>query len=102
METFPIYLPFVRGIHRWLVSSPQKGQGRGALMYSLNCAWTNGWVNNRDAGELRRHHAHYDDTVIMRDESRNCRYIFVGSALQTNTGIVQYDDNGPFYYQWTQ
>ena len=26
--------------------------------------WINGWVNNRDAGDLRRHHAHYDVTVM--------------------------------------
>ena len=30
--------------HRW--NSPHKGQWRGALMLSLICAWTNGWVNN--------------------------------------------------------
>ena len=24
------------------------------------CVWTNGWVNNRDAGDLRRHGGHYD------------------------------------------
>ena len=28
-------------------------------MFSLICAWTNGWANNRDAGNLRRHRAHY-------------------------------------------
>ena len=27
-------------------------------------AWINGWVNNRDAGVLRRHRAHYDVTVM--------------------------------------
>ena len=26
------------------------------------CAWTNGWVNNRDASDLRRHCTHYDVT----------------------------------------
>ena len=57
------YCPFVRGIHRWPVNSPHKGQWRGALMFSI-CAWTNAWVNNRDAGDLRRHRAHYDVTVI--------------------------------------
>ena len=31
---------------------------------SLICAWTNGWVNNRDACDLRRHRAHYDVTVM--------------------------------------
>ena len=34
--------PFVRGIHRWLMSSPHKDRWRGALMYALICAWTNG------------------------------------------------------------
>ena len=29
------------------------------------CAWTNGGANNRDAGDLRRHRAHYDVTVVQ-------------------------------------
>ena len=28
------------------------------------CAWINDWVNIREAGDLRRHRAHYDDTVM--------------------------------------
>ena len=46
------------------VNSPQKGQRRGALMFSLICVWINGWVNNREAGDLRRHRAHYDVIVM--------------------------------------
>ena len=61
---FPRYWLFVRGIHRWPVNSPHKGQWRGALIFSLICAWINGWVNNREAGDLRRHRAHYDVTVM--------------------------------------
>ena len=34
-------------------------------MFSLICAWINGWVNNHKAGDLRRHHAHYDITVMF-------------------------------------
>ena len=64
METFPRYMPFVRGIHRSHVNSPHKGQRRGALMFSLICAWINGWVNNRDTGDLRHHRTHYDATVM--------------------------------------
>ena len=60
----PRYWPFVRGIHRSPVGSPHKGQRRGALMFSLICAWLNGWVNNREAGDLRRHCAH-NDVIIM-------------------------------------
>ena len=53
------------GIHRSLVNSPHKSQRRRALVFSLICAWTNGWVNNRDAGYLRRHRAHYDAIVMF-------------------------------------
>ena len=60
---FPIYWPFVRGIHYSPVNSPHKCQWRGALMFSLISAWINGWVNNREARDLRRHRTHYDVTV---------------------------------------
>ena len=61
---FPRYRPFVRGIHRSPVNSPHKGQWRGALMSSLICVWIDGWVNNREAGDLRRYRAHYDVIVM--------------------------------------
>ena len=61
---FPRYCPFVRGIHRSPVNSPHKGQWRGALMLALICARIDGWVNNREAGDLKRHCAHYDVTVM--------------------------------------
>ena len=50
--------------HRSPVNSPHKGQWRGALMSSLICVWINGWVNNREAADLRRHRAHYDVIVM--------------------------------------
>ena len=65
MGTFPYYWHFVRRIPRPLVNSPHKGQWRGALMFSLICAWINGWVNNGEAGNLRRHRAHYG-VIVMR------------------------------------
>ena len=61
---FPHYWLFGRGIHRWLVNSPHKGQWRRALKFSLIYAWMKGWINNRGAGDLRRHRAHYDVTVM--------------------------------------
>ena len=63
------YWPFVHVIHQPPVNSPHKGQWRGALMFSLICAWTNGWVNNPDIGNLRHHCTHYDITVMSNDES---------------------------------
>ena len=46
------------------VKSPHNSQWRGALMFSLICAWISGWVNNLKAGDLRRHRAHHDVTVM--------------------------------------
>ena len=66
---FPCYWTFVRGIHRSPVNSPHKGQWRGPLMFSLTYAWINGWVNNHEAGHLRRHRAHYDVIVMASEES---------------------------------
>ena len=43
---------------------------------SLFCAWTNGWVNNRDAGDLRCHHAHYDVTVALKAVSLHVASFF--------------------------
>ena len=63
METFSALLAIVRGIP---VNSPHKGQWRGALMFSLISARINGWVNNREAGDLRRILPHYDVTVMTK------------------------------------
>ena len=62
---FPRYWLFVRGIHRSPVDSPHKDHWCGALIFSSICAWINGWINYREAGDLRRHHAHYDVTVML-------------------------------------
>ena len=63
---FPHYWPFVRGIHRPPVNSPHRGQWCEALMFSLICAWINAWVNNREAGYLRRYRAQYYVNVMSR------------------------------------
>ena len=70
---FPRCWPFVRGIHRSPVNSPHKCQRRGALMFSLICAWIDGWVNTGEAGDLRPYCAHYDVTVMVRMVSSTSR-----------------------------
>ena len=62
---FPCYWPFMLGILWSPVTSPHEGQWCEAFMFSLICAWINGWVNNREAGDLKCHHAHYDVTVMQ-------------------------------------
>ena len=41
-----------------------------ALMFCLICARINGWVNNREAGDFRRHLAHYDVTDNLSKKSQ--------------------------------
>ena len=66
---FPRNWPFVRKIHRSPVNFPHKGQWRGALMFSLIYVWINDWANNREAGDLRRQHGHYDVIVMVTTQS---------------------------------
>ena len=49
--------------HRWI--SHTKASEGGALMFTLICARKNGWVNNGEAGDLRRYLAHYDVIVMV-------------------------------------
>ena len=60
METFSALLAICAGNSPLTGDSPHKGQWRGAFVFSFICAWINGWVNNVEAGDLRRHLAHYD------------------------------------------
>ena len=71
-------------------NSPHKGQWRGALMSSLICDWMNDWVNNREAGDLRRHRGH--DNVIMHQ-----------LALSTHLPLVPHicvSDSGQRWFKW--
>ena len=51
METCAAFLALCAGNSPVPVNSPHKGQWRGALMFSLICAWIYDWVNNREAGD---------------------------------------------------
>ena len=59
---------------------------------SLICIWTNGRVNNRDAGDLRRHRAHHDVIVMqMQSEDINWKYHLMDlSNHQTMEQLVIY------------
>ena len=63
--TFSALLALCAGNSPVPVNSPHKGQLRGALTFSLICAWIIDWVNNREAGDLRRHRGHYDVIVML-------------------------------------
>ena len=84
----PLYWLSVGGIHRSPVNSPQKGQWRGALVFYLIWAWTNGSVNNRDAGDLRRHRDHYEVTV-MRSHNNEPTLVLWHLKLPKTRSCVQ-------------
>ena len=58
METFSALLAICVG------NSPVTGGWRGDLTFSSICARLKGWVNNLEAGDWRRHRAHYGITVM--------------------------------------
>ena len=58
--------------HRW--NSLTKSSEAELWLFFIY-AWTSGWANNRDAGDLRRQLAHCDGTVIIIvDEKRTWTY----------------------------
>ena len=64
METFSALLALCALLAlRLPANSPHKGQWHVALIFSLIWAWKTGWVNNRNAGDLRFHRNHYDVIV---------------------------------------
>ena len=81
------YGPFVRGIHQSPVNSPHNGQWRRALMFYFICARLNGWVNNDEAGDLRRHRAHSDAFVMSTDHiayENRATQVLIPNACQSN------------------
>ena len=77
METFPALLATgkLAAQSQWL----------GALILSLICARTHGWVKNRDAGDLRRHRTHYYVTVMA------ISYISLTVDLCWDLAIIMYN-----------
>ena len=86
METFSALLAIFARNSPVPVKSPHKGQWHGALMLSLICARINGWVNNREAGDLRRHQAHCD-VIEMDSMSIDLRLNWICISLRY--GIIR-------------
>ena len=86
---FPRYSSFVRRIHQSPVNWPHKGQWRRVLMSSLICARINGCVNNGEAGDLRRHRAHYD-VIVMREHRlwKGTRIPMVNIMMTSSNGNI--------------
>ena len=97
METFSALLALCEG------NSPVTGEfpEQRPVTRSFDifiCAWINGWVNNRKAGELTRRRAHYDVTgmifIIMEQRPMN--------GWKWKTRIVLFWQHHPCWTQGTQ
>ena len=88
METFSTLLAICAG------NSPvmHNGQWCGALIFSLISI--NGWVNNREAGDLWHHHTHYDVTAM--DNHQIASLTNMNFLLKSNQIIVIWDSLNAF------
>ena len=66
METFSALLALCEGNSPFTCEFPSQKLVRRSFDVFWICAWTTGWINNRDVDDLRRHRAHYDFTVMIK------------------------------------
>ena len=65
MEIFSALLDIFRGIHRhrWI---PSQRPVTRSLDVVFDLRLKKSWANNREAGDLKRHRAQYDVTIMIR------------------------------------
>ena len=91
MEKFSVLLALCAENSPVTDEFPSQSQRRGTLIFSLICAWTNSWANNRDAGDWRRHCAHYDVTVMRWRFSNRCSHytdVIMGTITSQITSLT--------------
>ena len=101
------YGPFVRRIHRLPVDSPHEARCRESLIFCLIGTWTNGWANNQDAGDLRRHCVHYGVAVVefwvkinnnkLQEKQQIANHVH---NLMLPCGVTEMTTNLTYFRQW--
>ena len=79
-DTFQSWWRHQMGIH-W--SLPR------TLMFYLICAWINRWVNNCEAGNLRRHHAHSDVIIMWNDTTKTLTILVLHADSSISPSTVK-------------
>ena len=75
METFSALLVICAGNSLFPGEFPAQRPVTQSFDIFFICVWINGWVNNREAGDLRRHRAHYDVTVMQCPHGTGDRFL---------------------------
>ena len=77
--------------HRWIPLT-KASDAELCLMLSLIYASANGWANNWDAGDLRRHRANYDVIIMIHE----C-YKYIAFNQEETTFLVANDAEKPVF-----
>ena len=88
VETLSRYWHFVRGIHRSPVHSLTKASDAEIWCFLWSAPWINGWVNNREAGDLKRHRAHHDAIVTDKKQSSTKYHNIYGKPGSLDNAMI--------------
>ena len=82
VKTFSALLAFCAGISPVSGEFPTQRPVTRSFDVILDLCLNNGWVNNREAGDLRRHRTHYDVVgMYYLFKSRRCNYSYPNDGL---------------------
>ena len=76
METFSALLAICAGNSPVPGEFPTQRPVTRSFDVYLDCTRINGWVNNREAGDLRRYRAHYGIIVMLNQRKYNNRILY--------------------------
>ena len=83
METFLALLAICAGNSLVPGEVPAQRPVTRSFDVFFDLSLNNGWVNNREAGDLRRYHAHYDAIVMVTAESVSCHEVIMAWATSS-------------------
>ena len=98
METFSVLLAICAGNSPVTGEFPAQRPVTRIFDFSFICVWITSWVNNREAGDLRRYRAHYD-VIVMLGLFRGFLCHGWQQAIQGVTSTVQFMSIRSAYYQ---
>ena len=95
--------------HRWIPLT--KASDAEIWFFLWSVPWINGWVNNREAGDLRRHRVHYDAIVMELADASRCHEIsghlrvfvvkgFLPHGVPSTCIVWAWIDNDIPYFMW--
>ena len=95
METFSALLAICAG--NSMVTGEFPAQRPVPRSFGVFFDWINGWVNNREAGDLRRHRTHHDVTIMMNLLQKCLQFIPPNNLLLLLADLIDLIKVNPAY-----